>query len=129
MANLINWIEIPVKDMNRAKRFYESVLVASISIDGDMSPGYKMGMINTAGMQREDLGGALVEGQGYEPGSNNTLVYFNAIETGGVDAFLERVQQAGGTVTGPKLLISEEIGFCGFFTDCEGNRMAVHAMN
>lgn len=129
MANLINWIEIPVTDIDRAKKFYESVLQASIAIDTEMTPGYKMGMINTPGLKPTDLSGALVQGQGYEPGSSNTLIYFNAIETGGVDAFLDRVQKAGGTVTGPKMLISEEYGYCGFFTDMEGNRMAVHAMN
>lgn len=129
MANLINWIEVPVTDIDRAKRFYESVLQATISVDSEMMPGYKMGMINTAGMEPTDLGGALVQGEGYEPGSGNTLVYFNAIETGGVDAFLDRVQKAGGTVTSPKILISEEYGFCGYFTDTEGNRMAAHAMS
>lgn len=129
MANLINWLEIPVKDMERAKKFYQSVLKAEISVDDQMAPGFKMGFINTPDMQQTDLGGALVEGPGYEPGKSNTLVYLNANELGGVDAFLERVQQAGGEVTGPKMLVTEEIGYCGFFVDTEGNKMAVHAMN
>ena len=128
MANLLNWIEIPVKDMERAKRFYQDVLQAEISVDEQMAPGFKMGFINTPDMQKSDVGGALVEGHGYEPGQDNVLVYFNANDLGGVDAFLERVQQQGGRVTGPKMLVSEEIGYCGFFIDCEGNRMAVHAM-
>lgn len=127
MANLINWIEIPVSDMNRAKKFYEQVLNAQIEVNNEMSPGYKMGLINTEGMEMTDLGGALVEGQGYTPGENNTLVYFNANETGGCSAFLDRVRQANGTVTGEPMLISEDIGYCAFFTDSEGNRMAVHS--
>ncbi|MXV50054.1 VOC family protein [Pedobacter sp. HMF7647] len=129
MANLINWLEIPVSDMERAKKFYEQVLNAKIEIDEQMAPGFKMGMINTEGMTLKDLGGSLVQGAGYEPGQSNTLVYLNANETGGCDAFLERVQQAGGKVTGPTMQISPDIGFCAFFTDTEGNRMAVHSQN
>lgn len=128
MANLINWIEIPVSNMERAKQFYEAILEAQIQVDEQMAPGLKMGFINTPGMQQTDVGGALVEGETYVPGSNNTLVYLNAIESGGVDAFLERVQKAGGTVVGPKILISEEIGYYAFFIDSEGNKLGVHAM-
>ena len=129
MANLINWFEIPVKDMERAKSFYETVLNASIEVDGQMSPQYKMGFIKMPGMQMSEVGGALVEGDGYETGTNNTLIYFNANESGGVGAVLDRVQQAGGTVTVPRTLITEEIGYFGLFNDCEGNRMAVHGRN
>jgi len=128
MANLINWIEIPVSDMNRAKTFYENVLEARIDIDEKIAPGFKMGIINIPHMEKTDVSGALVEGEGYKPGTNNTLIYFNANNCGGVDGFLERVQQAGGTVTCPKILITEEFGYCGFFIDTEGNRMAVHSM-
>jgi uncharacterized protein len=128
MANLINWLEIPVSDMDRAKQFYETVLNAEIQLDEQMMPGFKMGFINTPGMQQTDVGGALVEGETYVPGSNNTLVYLNANESGGVDAFLERVQKAGGTITGPKILISEQLGYCAFFIDSEGNKLAVHSL-
>jgi uncharacterized protein len=127
MANLINWLEIPVSDMERAKKFYEQVLKAEINIDDQMAPGLKMGMINTEGMDLKDIGGALVEGPGYTPGENNTVIYLNANETGGCNAFLKRVEENGGKVTGETYEISPEIGFCGFFTDSEGNRMAVHS--
>lgn len=32
MKNAINWFEIPVKDFNRAKRFYEAVLQIEMRI-------------------------------------------------------------------------------------------------
>lgn len=127
MANLINWLEIPVTDMDRAKKFYEQVLKAEIKIDEETAPGLKMGMIHTEAMDMKDIGGALVEGAGYTPGENNTLIYLNANETGGCDAFLKRVEDNGGRVTTPAFEISPEIGFCGFFTDSEGNKMAVHS--
>ena len=128
MANLINWLEIPVSDMDRAKNFYEQVLPAQIQIDEETAPGLKMGMIYTAAMDLKDVGGALVQGEGYNPGENNTLIYLNANETGGCDAFLKRVEDSGGKVTGPAFEISPKIGFCGFFTDTEGNKMGVHSM-
>lgn len=127
MANLINWIEIPVSSMERAKEFYERVLPAKIEIDDQLAPGTKMGFIQTDCMNTSDVGGALVEGEGYTPGQNNTLVYFNANESGGCNAFLKRVEEAGGTVVSPAFQITEEIGYCGFFNDVDGNRMAVHS--
>ena len=127
MANLINWLEIPVSDMDRAKKFYEQVLQAQIHIDEQMSPGTKMGMIQTEGMDRSDIGGALILGSGYIPGESNTLIYLNANETGGCDAFLKRVEEAGGKITRPTMRIADDIGFAGYFTDVEGNRMAVHS--
>lgn len=127
MANLINWLEIPVSDMERAKKFYEQVLKAQIQIDEQMAPGLKMGFIQTEGMDRKDIGGALVLGQGYAAGENNTLVYLNANETGGCEAFLKRVEENGGKVTRPSTQITPEIGFYGLFIDSEGNRMAVHS--
>ncbi len=86
-----------------------------------------MGFIQTPEMEMKDVGGALVQGEGYTPGTDNTLVYFNANEIGGCNAFLKRVEEAGGTVTTPAFQFSPEIGYCGFFTDPEGNRMAVHS--
>lgn len=127
MANLINWLEIPVSDMDRAKKFYEQVLKARIELDDKMTPGAKMGMIYTEAMDMKDIGGALVQGKGYTPGESNTLVYLNANETGGCNAFLKRVEENGGKITREAFEISPDIGFCGYFTDCEGNRMAVHS--
>ena len=127
MANLINWLEIPVSDMGRAKKFYEQVLKAHIDLDDQMSPGAKMGLINTEGMEMKDIGGALIQGEGYKPGENNTLIYLNANETGGCSSFLKRVEENGGKITKPVFEVSPETGFCGYFTDCEGNRMAVHS--
>ena len=128
MANLVNWLEIPVSDMARARAFYERVLPASIEINEQVAPGIRMGFIHTPDMEMKDVGGALVEGDGYTPGTGNTLVYFNANESGGCEAFLKRVEEAGGTVSTPAFQISPEIGYCGFFTDSEGNRLAVHSI-
>ncbi|HYK76950.1 MAG TPA: VOC family protein [Daejeonella sp.] len=127
MANLINWFEIPVSDMERAKKFYEPVLNAKVQIDEQMAPGLKMGFLQTEGMDRKDIGGALVQGEGYKPGTNNTLIYLNANECGGCTEFLQRVEKAGGKVDHPSTQITPEIGYFGIFTDSEGNRLAVHS--
>src|SRR6476661_10663981 len=117
MANLVNWLEIPVSDFDRAKKFYETVLQATIESNDQMSPGYKMGFIHTKDMDMKDIGGAIVHGDGYLPGKQNTLIYLNANETGGCNAFLQRVEQAGGKIDHPTFLITEDIGYCAFFTD------------
>ncbi len=43
MANAINWFEIPVKDFNRAKKFYDTILGAKSQVIEAM--GMKMALI------------------------------------------------------------------------------------
>jgi len=42
---------------------------------------------------------------------------------------IDRIEKAGGKILMPKTLISQQIGYMAFFTDTEGNRMALHAGN
>jgi len=120
MANVINWFEIPVTDINRASKFYSEVL------GGDLSQ-MEMGGIKMAflPMQGEGVGGALCQSDQYKPSTDGTLVYLN----GGDDlsAPLSRVEKSGGKVLLPKTLITEEIGYMAMFIDSEGNKVAFHS--
>ena len=121
MKHLINWIEIPVTDMQRAKRFYSSILETAFQ---DMA----IGDINYAFFPSEDQynAGALAQGPFYKPGSDGTLIYLN----GGDDltTVLLKINEAGGNVIMPKTLISDMAGYAGMFIDTEGNRIGVHSM-
>ena len=121
--NAVNWIEIPVKNFDKAKQFYQSIF------DYDM-PEMPMGP-NRMGILLHDqagggVGGAIVAGEWYEPNATGTIAYLN----GGDDlsVVLDRVPKAGGTVVVPKTLIAPEVGYFAIFKDVEGNRVGLHSM-
>ncbi len=123
MKNAINWFEIPVKDFSRAKKFYSVVLGSEIE---DMPhPTLKYGIL-PADMQNGGVGGAIVEGEGYEVSKKGPVVYLN----GGDDLSipLAKIEKAGGKIVQPKTSIGEN-GFIAYFTDSEGNKVALHSMN
>ena len=117
MSKLANWIEIPVTDQERAKKFYAAILGVEFF---DMP----MGGATYSIFPTQD--GALVSGKGYQPSLKGTLVYLN----GGADLSepLARVKKAGGTILLEKTFLSKEAGYCGIFVDSEGNRVAFHSM-
>lgn len=118
MKHLVNWIEIPVKDLDRACRFYSRVLGVELSRISLAGADYAM-------FPTEDHynAGALVKTEGHLPASNGTLVYLD----GGPDLaqLLGRVAAAGGEVLMPKTYLSKEAGWVGLFLDCEGNRVGL----
>ena len=125
MANVINWFEIPAKNFDRACSFYGKVLDGTIQkMDDPSGEGIKMGFL--PGTDPADgIGGAVVQGEGYEPSENGAVVYLN----GGDDLSvpLGRIEGAGGKVTIPKTSIGEN-GFFAQFIDTEGNRVAFHSL-
>ncbi len=84
--------------------------------------GLRMGFLPHG---QQEVGGALVEGEGYEPSESGSLVYLN----GGPDLAgpLSRVEDAGGAVVVPKTKISDEIGYFAIIKDTEGNKIAFHS--
>ena len=123
MANAINWFEIPAKNFDRAKSFYETVLGVEMHIMPH--PYHKYGIF-PADMENGKVGGGLVEGEGYEPANNGSLIYLN----GGDDLSvpLSKVEAAGGKILLPKTSIGGN-GFMAHFTDTEGNKVAFHSMH
>jgi predicted enzyme related to lactoylglutathione lyase len=125
MTNAISWFEIPTADLQRATKFYETILgVSMIPIE---IPGQKLTMFPVDDMT--GVGGALVEsGDFYKPSlTDGTLIYLN----GGSDLqlVLDKVDAAGGKIVVPKTEISPEYGFMGVFVDTEGNRIGIHSMS
>jgi uncharacterized protein len=121
MAHAINWFEIPVKNFARAKSFYESVLAVELSTP---FPEMNYAMF-PADMQNGEIGGGLVEEQGYEPSQTGALIYLNGGEDLAVP--LSRVEAAGGKIVLPKTAIGAN-GFMAHFIDTEGNKIAFHSM-
>lgn len=121
MANAINWFEIPVKNFNRAKTFYETILGAT------MQQFEAMGMKSAffpADVENGSIGGCIIEGPGYEPSHNGSLIYLNGGDD--LDVVLSKVEQAGGKIILPKTGIGPH-GFMAHFEDSEGNKVALHS--
>ena len=120
MASAINWFEIPVKEFNRAKTFYETILGAT------MEPMEAMGMKSAffpADLQN-GVGGCIIEGQGYEPTNKGSLVYLNGGED--LSIILSKVERAGGKIVLVKTGIGPH-GFMAHFEDTEGNKVGLHS--
>ena len=118
------WFEIYVDDMNRATKFYESVL--NVQLDNLPNPtDDPMQMkIFPGDMENYGSNGALVKMEGVKAGGNSTLVYF-----GSEDCTTEesRVEKSGGKLFKSKMAIGEH-GFISLFFDTEGNMIGLHSM-
>ncbi len=72
-----------------------------------------------------NVGGALVQSPMHKPSTEGAVIYLNANPD--LDIALGKVEKAGGKVVMPKTKITDEIGFMAFFTDTEGNKVAMHS--
>jgi len=119
--NPVRWFEIYVQDMNRAKKFYETVI--NVKLERLNSPEIEMWSFP---MQMDQMGtaGALVRMQGVPSGGNSTIVYFAcedcAIEEG-------RAEKNGGKIHRRKMSIGE-YGYVSLVYDTEGNMIGLHSM-
>lgn len=117
------WIEVPVKDLDRALRFYQTVFQLTpgeatddgvrrtITLSGDAaSPGF-----------------SLNQTAGFEPGAQGVLTYLAAGDD--LTGHLNRVEAAGGRVMTPKTSMGEMGSYYAIVHDTEGNAFALWSMN
>ena len=121
MSNALNWFEIPATDINRAAKFYSTVLGVELPVSEPM-PGFQMAMLMVEG----GVGFGIVQGEGYTPSTEGTVVYLNGGEDLAVP--LGKVEAAGGKILLPKQDIGEN-GFMAYFLDTEGNKVGLHSMS
>lgn len=119
MANALNWFEIPASDIERAIKFYNTIFEVEL-IPMDIGDGYPMGMFPA----EDGVPGAVVQGEGYTPSGEGSLIYLNGGED--LNNVLNRVEGAGGQVVRPKFDLGEN-GFAAFFIDSEGNKVGLHS--
>jgi uncharacterized protein len=122
--NVIGWVEVPVADMERAMKFYETVFEFKIERHqmGPLDMGWFPYFENGLGS-----GGSLVyQKEYYKPSKDGVLVYFTA-HSGDLKNELARVEKAGGKILQPKTLIAEGFGYMALIIDSEGNRVALHS--
>ncbi len=123
-TNSLNWFEIPVTDMQRAKHFYQ--VAFGIHMEDMSMPGMEMaGFPYEAGRGRAS--GALVKSDYSKPSIDGVLIYLNANPD--MADVLDRILSEGGQIVMPKTLITPEIGYMANFIDTEGNRIALHSQH
>ena len=122
--NAISWFEIPTTDLDRARKFYETIFdINMVPLD---LPQLKMRMFPVENPM--SVGGAIIYNEDfYKPSSiYGPLIYLNANPD--VQNVLDKVEAAGGKIVVPKTEISPEYGHMAVFIDTEGNRIAIHSV-
>ncbi len=119
-TNIANWFEIPVNDLEKAKKFYEKVFSIEMALN-------EMGPMRMAWFPMEQdvpfATGTLIQGEGYTPSHEGTRIY---LRVENIDVALKKINENGGKTLAPKMSIGEW-GFTAQFEDCEGNQIALHS--
>ncbi|GAB3457330.1 VOC family protein [Massilia terrae] len=126
MNNVVGWFEIYVQDMDRARRFYETVLQTQLTNmhSPDHSDGGPLMYAFPAQQNAYGSPGALVKMEGFVPGGNGVLVYFITDDCAAAAA---RAASSGGKIFKDKFSIGE-YGFIALVNDTEGNMVGLHSM-
>jgi len=120
MSHSFVWVDIPVRDLDRAIRFYSAVLDAPVSREG--GTGFAFGVFSHG---NDDVAGCL-----YSPDDDNApcergpLVYINA--DGRLADAVRAVVVNGGRIVQAMHQIGPH-GYRAIVLDSEGNRVALHS--
>jgi uncharacterized protein len=124
--NALNWFEIPVSDMDRAKKFYGHIFPQSEFHTEDM--GEIQMAYFPSDQDSASVGGALAKSENHKPAMDGSVVYLNAAPS--IDEHMTRAQEAGGQVVLEKTPIRDgEMGYFSLFIDSEGNKVGFHSMH
>ena len=122
MSNVIRWFDMPATDLDRAAKFYETVLAIMLMRENML--GARMAIFPA---KSGEATGATIARDGATPGTTGPTVYLKA----GADlsGALSRVPAAGGKVLHPKTFIKKGWGYFAIILDSEGNSMGLHSIN
>ncbi|MEO9533898.1 MAG: VOC family protein [Crocinitomicaceae bacterium] len=119
-VNLVNWFDINVSNLDKAKKFYETVFNIQLT-DFPAEFGKQSGFpFDPKGM---NITGALVEKENFAADNNNTIIYFDSEDC---IAEAERAVTAGGKIIKPKMSIGP-FGFVAILMDVDGNAIGLHS--
>lgn len=119
-VNPVNWFDIHVSDLTRAKKFYEEVFNLKL-VDFPIEWGKQSAF--PADYEGINISGALVEKEDRVANGNNIIIYFASEDCSTEES---RVEKAGGKIIKPKMSIGE-FGFVSIMMDTEGNSIGLHS--
>jgi hypothetical protein len=119
-TNALNWFEIAVTDIDRARKFYETIF------DIHMMPMDMEGiqMVAFPSMPPQ-VGGSLCKSDMHQPSAEGAVIYLNGNPD--LQKVVDKVDAAGGKVLMPKTEIPGDNGFMAFILDTEGNKLGIHS--
>jgi uncharacterized protein len=115
-TNALNWFEIPVIDMDRAKHFYQ--VIFSIHMEEHTMMDMQMAYF-PVDPGNGKISGALAKSEFHVPVMEGITIYLNGNPN--LAAILEKVESENCKILMPKTLIDEQTGYIAFFADTEGN--------
>ena len=114
MVISVNHVEIPVLDLEKAKKFYQTIFEWKVDLESFDNYGL-VEIQNSA-----SIGFYLVE---KIPEHGINIVF----EVKDIDKKLEEIKNAGGKIIREKYEIAPEIGFSAQFKDYFGNELGLYA--
>ncbi|MFN3850347.1 MAG: VOC family protein [Spirosomataceae bacterium] len=121
-SNPVVYFEIPVNDIDRAIKFYQSVF--HFDFEKEEIDGNQMALFPFV-EKNSGISGALAKGEIYKPTKDGVVIYF---KTENIDETLKLVVANGGKILYPKTS-NGDLGSVAEFEDSEGNRIALHQSN
>ncbi len=115
--NVPAWFEIPAANLERAVRFYETVLGATLKREA-MGPAVQMAVFPN---EPPNATGCVMAAEGYKPSAAATTIYLNLKDD--LARPLAKVEKAGGKVLLGKSALPDNVGYYAQFLDSEGNRV------
>ena len=124
--NAINWFEIPVADIDRAQRFYETLLARSLRREtGGPAGAGRLPVRSRRGRRRHAEAGRR---RARARHANGTLVYLDASPS--LDVVLSRAGELGARgAAAQDWSCRAAIGFIAHILDSEGNRIGLHSLH
>lgn len=119
-VNPVNWFDISVSNLERAKTFYSTVFDINLV---DLPAEWGKQSFFPFDQDSKNISGALVEKTDMLPAANNTVIYFESEDCTTEE---NRIEKAGGKIIQPKTSIGE-FGFISIFLDTEGNTIGLHS--
>lgn len=122
MANAIVWVDIPVKVLSRAMRFYSAVL--DLTLKKEEFPTLSIALVPQG---QGEIGVCLFpySEEEHQPSMHGPLIYLNC--EGRLNEALEEVDNCGGRILKGRHSIGG-MGWRALVVDSEGNRIALHSI-
>jgi predicted enzyme related to lactoylglutathione lyase len=120
MTNQIVWFEIPVKDLDRAMKFYSKLMDCKLTKDQHEAVEYAF-----FSHSDDDVGGCLILDKNLRPSTDGPLIYLNTDNR--IDEAIEIARKSGGKIIEEKKQIGPW-GYRAIIIDSEGNKIALHSM-
>lgn len=117
------WIEIPVRDIERARAFYEGVF--ALKGQDTRNDGERLSVVLYSETDTERPGISLTQHPDFHPCDRGLYVYFNCTEE--MSVHMERVTAHGGTLLTGKVSMGDVGSYC-TVKDTEGNVFGLYSM-